>query len=306
MDLGSLITLFICILVIFLYIRTQYLCRIYELFDDLIEEKKVPNKIIRTVDAPVSNIPADVYMSWKSHMVPPKIYEVIMENVQKNPEFNFHIYSDEECRKYIADNYNADVLWAFDTLKPGAYKSDLWRCCILYKNGGIYIDIKFRAFNPLREFLEKNETVFVKNFYGNLIYQGILIAKPQEPIFLEAIEQIVKNCKEKYYGSNPFETTGPGLIQHIIDEKGLQHMVKLHNILNKSDINNDRIDIYYINDKEHKKLLFQEYNEYRNDMEKIKDKQPHYSKLWNARDIFEDILLPNSSSSSSVAAEHTK
>ena len=163
MDVASLITLCICVLILFLYIRTHYPCRIYELFNNLSEDKEIQHLIERTKDAPVSNIPADVYMSWKSHTVPPKMYEVIMENVRTNPEFNFHIYSDEECRNYIRDNYNADVLKAFDTLKPGAYKSDLWRYCILYKKGGIYIDIKFRALNPLREFLEKNETVFVKD-----------------------------------------------------------------------------------------------------------------------------------------------
>lgn len=286
MDLASLLTLFICVLVIFLYIRTQYPCRIYELFDDLIEDKKVPNKILRTVDAPVSNIPADVYMSWKSNMVPPKMYEVIMENVRENPEFNFYIYSDEECRKYIADNYDKDVLWAFDTLKPGAYKSDLWRYCILYNKGGIYMDIKFKIFNSLREFLEKNETVFVKDLTNHNVYQGILIAKPQEPIFLDAIRQIVKHCKEKYYGTDTLDPTGPGLIGNLLNEKGLQSMIKLYNIRNPSDINQYRINIYYKNDTANSKLLFQDYNEYRQEQKKYTSTQPHYHDAWHARDIY--------------------
>ena len=40
---------------------------------------------------------------------------------------------------------------------PGAYKADLWRYCILYIYGGIYIDIKLEPINGFRfrELLDK-------------------------------------------------------------------------------------------------------------------------------------------------------
>ena len=33
------------------------------------------------------------------------------------------------CRDFIQKHFNMETLWAFDKLKPGAYKADLWRYC---------------------------------------------------------------------------------------------------------------------------------------------------------------------------------
>jgi mannosyltransferase OCH1-like enzyme len=67
-----------------------------------------------------------------------------------NPEFEYHFYDDNQCREYIKDNFNKDVLHAFDKLIPGAFKADLWRYCILYKKGGIYLDIKYQCENNFK------------------------------------------------------------------------------------------------------------------------------------------------------------
>ena len=72
-----------------------------------------------------------------------------------NPEFNHYLYDDKMCREFIKQNFSDDVLYVFDKLKPGAYKADLWRYCILYINGGIYIDIKFKCNEKLINFLDQ-------------------------------------------------------------------------------------------------------------------------------------------------------
>jgi mannosyltransferase OCH1-like enzyme len=38
---------------------------------------------------------------------------------------------------------------AFKMLRPRAYRSDLWRWMILWKYGGIYIDLKIGFFDDL-------------------------------------------------------------------------------------------------------------------------------------------------------------
>ena len=51
---------------------------------------------------------------------------------------------------FIKNNYPVDVLEAFNKLIPGAYKADLWRYCVLYKLGGIYLDIKYSCVNNFK------------------------------------------------------------------------------------------------------------------------------------------------------------
>jgi hypothetical protein len=58
---------------------------------------------------------------------------------KKNPRFKYYLFDDNDCREFIKNNYSDKILNAFNSLIPGAYKADLWRYCILYKYGGIYI-----------------------------------------------------------------------------------------------------------------------------------------------------------------------
>ena len=63
---------------------------------------------------------------------------------EQNPEFEHYLYDDDDCRNFISKHFDEEVVEAFDLLIPGAYKSDLWRYCILYVTGGIYLDIKYK------------------------------------------------------------------------------------------------------------------------------------------------------------------
>ena len=61
--------------------------------------------------------------------------------VKENPGFKLEYYSDKGSRDFVENNYDKRVLDAYDKLKPGAYKADLFRYAILYKRGGIYSDL---------------------------------------------------------------------------------------------------------------------------------------------------------------------
>ena len=87
-------------------------------------------------------IPLNIYQTWHTKDLPPLMRNAVNKIIRMNPRFNYKLFDDNDCRNFIKDNFNEDVLNAFDTLIPGAYKADLWRYCILYKNGGVYLDIK--------------------------------------------------------------------------------------------------------------------------------------------------------------------
>jgi mannosyltransferase OCH1-like enzyme len=44
------------------------------------------------------------------------------------------------CEKFIKDNFDENVYNAYQKLPMNVMKADLWRYCIIYKNGGIYAD----------------------------------------------------------------------------------------------------------------------------------------------------------------------
>ena len=95
------------------------------------------NKIYNSI------IPLSIYQTWFTKNLPSKMKERVNILKLQNPEFNHYLYDDDDCYEFIKNNFSKDVLNAYDSLIPGAYKADLWRLCILYINGGIYLDMKF-------------------------------------------------------------------------------------------------------------------------------------------------------------------
>ena len=90
-----------------------------------------------------SIIPLHLYQTWHTKDLPQKMKENLEFNKYANPKITFHLYDDSECREFIKNNFEPDVLEAYNSLIPCSYKSDLWRYCVLYINGGIYLDIKY-------------------------------------------------------------------------------------------------------------------------------------------------------------------
>ena len=50
---------------------------------------------------------------------------------KRNPELEFKLYDESQCRNFIKNNFDKDVLDAYNKLSPYSYKSDLWRYCVL-------------------------------------------------------------------------------------------------------------------------------------------------------------------------------
>ena len=132
----------------------------------------------------------------------------------------------------LKDNFNEDTVWAFDKLKPGAYKADLWRYCVLYIHGGIYLDIKFKCINGFKliELTDKEHWVKDRKVQEiNGIYQALLISFPKNKILLNCIHQIIENCKNNIYSVNPYIITGPSLIGRYFNEVEYKNMNVFYN-----------------------------------------------------------------------------
>ena len=63
-----------------------------------------------------TKVPLNVYMTWGELNIPNDMYDNINYNITNNSEFDFYIYDNDKCREFIIDNYDSDVLYAYDSL----------------------------------------------------------------------------------------------------------------------------------------------------------------------------------------------
>ena len=65
-------------------------------------------------------IPKKIYQTWHSTNIPIGMYKSIVHLKKINPEFEYYLFNDNDCRKFIRKHYGISVLKAFDRLIPGA------------------------------------------------------------------------------------------------------------------------------------------------------------------------------------------
>jgi len=221
-------------------------------------------------------IPLNIYQTWHTKDLPPLMRNAVDKIIRSNPRFNYKLFDDNDCRNFIKDNFNQDVLNAFDTLIPGAYKADLWRYCILYKNGGVYLDIKYTPYNGFRfiNLMEKEHWVLDMDKHG--IYNALMVCKPNNEILLKAINKVVDNVKRKFYGHSPLHPTGPLMLAQFFTQSDKNNFDMYHDIY-RSITNRF---IFY-----NGYLVFKTYNSYLAE-QKTHEKVNHYTCLWGSRKIY--------------------
>ena len=225
-----------------------------------------------------SVIPLNIFQTWGTKKLLPIMQKCVDDLISENPEFTYHLFDDMDCDNFIANNFNHDVLMAYRKLKPGAFKADLWRYCVLYVHGGIYLDIKYKPFKGFKliELTEKEHFVFdlPESEYG--IYNGVMVSKPGNVRLFKAIENIVDNTKNNFYGSSCLSPTGPMLLKNIFTNLSDVDLYFTHKSGIAGIINKD------------KRFILYNYPEYRIEQsEHFSDtKTNHYGHLWRVRDIY--------------------
>jgi mannosyltransferase OCH1-like enzyme len=248
---------------------------INKIINSLIIKKKL--KIPFPMKSRYNNIiPLNIFQTWHTKDLP-NLMRLNVEYIKKlNPCFNYRLFDDQDCYNFIKDNFDKPILDAFNSLVPGAYKADLWRYCILYKLGGIYLDIKYRPVKGFRfiNLTEKEHWVLDTN--GNDVYNALMVCKPGNQILLSAINQIVTNVKTRYYGNNCLEPTGP----HLLAKYFTNSQKKSFNLKHTFFENHNNRFINYGN-----YIIFKSYNGYLQEHNKHK-KTEHYAGLWSNKSIY--------------------
>jgi mannosyltransferase OCH1-like enzyme len=169
---------------------------------------------------------SQIFLSDTDQGLPPFLRNATSTVKNAFPNDNHTIYDKNSLRQFISDNYDANVLGAYDSLRPYSYKADLGRFCLLNKIGGWYFDIAVRMMNPV-EVGERIKFLAFRDiqrfsFTSWSCATTVLYSRPNNPALQTAIEMIVNNCYDKYYGITPLCPTGPTLLGAALAANGSQ------------------------------------------------------------------------------------
>jgi len=200
---------------------------------------------------------------------------------ETHPDFEYTLFDDDMCRQFIASKFPPIVLYAFDSLVPGAYRADLWRYCILFIEGGIYLDIKYTCISgfTFHELLDRPHYVYDENFMN--IYNALIAVPPKSPVLSRCIQQIIVHVRTRFYGPNMLSPTGPALLSRCLPKDLKPHIQMYHCFL--------RPNKYILFMGAAVLKMVPQYYEEQDQHKKVE----HYPRLWHEKQIYRQIALPS-------------
>ena len=241
----------------------------------------------RPMGYPVPVIPLHIYQTWhtKTQLLP-YMAQSIQDIRDAGPEFEHHLLDDADGRAFLQQEMSdfPGLLEAYDALIPGAYKADLWRYCILYKRGGIYLDVKFRPCPGFRFIEWVDNEYFVmdrEDLVGRpALYNAFMVAMPGNPCIKACIEKAVDNVRRRSYERCKLDITGPTMMAQCFPH----HLYRALDYLRFEGNENDN---YCIVTGEGRKLL-EFYREYREE-QRSSAKTGYYHHLWTQRQVYRPL-----------------
>jgi mannosyltransferase OCH1-like enzyme len=239
-------------------------------------------------------IPKIIYQTFESCDVPDKMYNAVNSWINSNTDYE-HYFFDKEARiEFIEKHFDKRVLHAYLNLIPGAFKADLFRCCVLYIKGGVYVDCDTICLDPLRNLIEPEDTFIISRddpMAKSFLYNAFIASEANHPFLKKQIDAIVDNVlniKELYY----LEISGPCLFGKSVNSvcgrpEGLEY-----------DLGDQILNGFKIKILEHdfktrsvkngdKSILLTEYPEKNNEMKQIDN--PTYYSLFQQGKSFQRI-----------------
>jgi len=156
------------------------------------------------------SIPKQIFQTFKTKKLPLITKLHIWNMKRKNPEYRYFFYDDQDIERFLTDEFPPEYIESYHKLTIGAAKADFFRYAILYKKGGVYLDIDSAITRPLRYLIRENdEAIISAERHPNLYVQWGLIFSKNHPFLEKTLELMIDNIQTHRYPNDIHSTTGP-------------------------------------------------------------------------------------------------
>ncbi|MBX9830083.1 MAG: mannosyltransferase [Xanthobacteraceae bacterium] len=160
-------------------------------------------------------IPKVIWQTNYSDRVTIAVYFNYLCNRWLSPTYAYRFMDTGERAAFIKANFPAEVFESYSKLQIGAAQADLWRVLVLYRLGGVYLDIDAHAAWPLGFAIKPDrEELFIEHRDGELS-NYFMASVPGNPRLELVIKSMLDNIN-RAASDNVFELTGPAVLNRAL------------------------------------------------------------------------------------------
>jgi mannosyltransferase OCH1-like enzyme len=125
-----------------------------------------PRRSIVSEEAIGTAIPRIIHQTFYDRKLPPELQASTEALRQRNPGWEYRFYDDADIVDFIRTAYGERMLACYQRIdkRYGATRADLFRYLLMYKVGGVYLDIKSSATLPLDSVLRPDDRYLLSNW----------------------------------------------------------------------------------------------------------------------------------------------
>lgn len=138
---------------------------------------------------------------------------------QQNKDYRYEFYDDARIDRFLKEEFPPEVSNAYNKLAIGAAKADFFRYAVLYKYGGVYVDIDGAIIRPLSDIIQDDDVaVLSREIHSGLFVQWALIYDKGHPFMLRTLNRCIENINKNKSPNNVLYMTGPNVYSEVINE----------------------------------------------------------------------------------------
>ena len=165
------------------------------------------------------SIPKIIHQTFKSSKLPFLTRWHISRFRKKNAAYAYEFYDDARINVFLQHEFGPEVFELYSRLNIGAAKADFFRYAVLYKKGGIYVDIDSGINSSLDDFIRAEDVAIITREGDPSLYaQWALIYSPGHPFLEKTIGMVLDNIRQNKYPHDVHRMTGPTVYTLAIDE----------------------------------------------------------------------------------------
>ena len=204
-------------------------------------------------------IEKNIFQSWHTTNLNPLVQHQIDFFKNLNPEYKYNLYTDDDMDNFVNEHFPGVISECYNKLNIIVAKVDLWRYLVLYKYGGVYLDMDSGITKPLNTLITNDdEAIITAEGNPNMYVQWGLIFSKQHPILKKTIELVCDNIITNAYPNDIHKMTGPAVYSRAINEV---HREVFNKTINHAGINKNT-DITYKSNNISYRLYGIDYNNY--------------------------------------------
>ena len=164
-------------------------------------------------------IEKNIFQTWHTKTLPSIIQKKIQIFRDINPEYQYHLCLDSDMDAFVNEHFPGEISECYNRLNIIVAKADFWRYLVLYKYGGIYLDIDSCINCPLSSIItDTDSAVITAENNPGMFVQWMLCFQSGHPILKRTIDLIVRNIQTPRFPNDIHRMTGPTVYSEAIND----------------------------------------------------------------------------------------